>query len=340
MGMTMNLVNSRDGNAAPHKPATRKTILTIAALAVLVALAPACSYFSWLHLPKKKPRTVTNNMTAPQLLEKGERQLKRKKWDDGRTTLKLIEEYLPSSEEFPSAKLLIADSYFYANRYSYAEAEVEYKSFLNYFPRHPQREYVLYRIALCCYAAMENGERDQTATYGAIEAFNNLLQEAPGSPYATDARAKINQCWRRIAEHELVVGIFYVNAYQFAAAESRIKEMLEAYPEQSDRERAYYYLGEALRRKFVGGELFEQEMRAFLDTIGKTEEDTLTAQERKQWMERRNSLVKTELDKYMAEAKSYYQRLVESYPNSPWAARARDRLLELGQTKITEELDG
>jgi len=305
------------------------------ALVVLAALSAACS------LPRRpKAKTFTSGMTAPQLLERGERELRRKKWDDGRATLRLIEEHLPGSEEFPRAKLLIADSYFYANKHGYAEAEVEYKSFLNYFPRHPQKEYVLYRIALCCYAAMENGERDQAPTHKAIEAFDHFLQEVPGSPYATDARAKMNQCWRRIAEHELAVGIFYVNSRQFAAAEARLKGMLEAYPEQSDRERAYYYLGEALRRKYLSAELFEQELRAFLATIGKKEDDVLSRDERKQWFDRRDLFVKSELDRYASEARSYYQRLVESYPGSLWAGRARDRLLELGQVKIAEDLDG
>jgi len=304
--------------------------------ALLLSLGMACTK---LRSPGQV-KQYTGSLTAPQLLEKGELELKRRKWEEGRRTLKLIEEYLPSSEEFPQAKLLIADSFFYANRSSYPEAEVEYQSFLNYFPRHPRKEYVMYRIALCNYAIIENGERDQTTTYKAIEAFNRLLEEAPGTVYATDVRAKISQCWRRLAEHELVVGIFYVNAYHFAAAEARLKGMLETYPEYSDRERAYYFLGEALRRKYPSRDLFAQELRAYLDTIGKQEEDVLTAHERRQWEVLRDAFVKEELGKYTSEARSYYQRLVESYPNSVWAGRARDRLLELGQTRITEELDG
>jgi len=285
-------------------------------------------------------RTYSGSLTAAELLEKGELELKRRKWDEGRRTLKLIEEYLPSSAEFPSAKLLIADSYFYGSRSGFPEAEVEYQSFLNYFPRHPRREYALYRIALCRYATIENSERDQSSTHKAIEAFNQLLQESPGTPYATDVRAKIVQCWRRLAEHELMVGIFYVNSYQYAAAENRLKGMLETYPEYSDRERAYFYLGEALRRKYPSRDLFAQEFRAYLDTIDKQEEDVLTPQERRQWEGLRDTFIRNEVDRNTAEARSYYQRLVESYPNSRWAGRARDRLLELGQIRITEELDG
>lgn len=309
------------------------TITTVALL--LLALCAACK------TPQKaKIRTNTGNLTAPQLLEKGTRELKRRKWEDGRNTLKLIEEFLPSSEEFPAAKLLIADSYFYANKYSHPEAEVEYQSFLNFFPRHPRREYVLYRIALCRFASIENGERDQAATLRAIEAFNFLLQDSPGTPYAIDARAKLNQCWRRLAEHELAVGIFYVNSYHFSAAETRLKSMLETYPEHSDRERAYYYLGEALRRKYPSLELFDQEFRAYLEAINKKEEDTLTQEEKKNWTDILNAYIKTEVDKYTEEAKSYYLRLVESYPASSWAGRARDRLLEIGQVRVTEDLDG
>jgi outer membrane protein assembly factor BamD (BamD/ComL family) len=39
------------------------------------------------------------------------------------------------------------------------------------------------------------------------------------------------------------------------------------------------------------------------------------------------------------EAKGFYQKLVESYPTSAWAARARDRLVEMGQAGVREELD-
>jgi outer membrane protein assembly factor BamD len=300
----------------------------------------ALLFFAACKKPQKtKAPRGTGGLTAQQLLEKGEILLSRKKWERGREALKLIEEFLPNSDEFPSAKLLLADSYFYANRNSYPEAEVEYSSFLNYFPRHPRREYALYRVGLCHYASIENGERDQAATFKAIEAFGRLLEEMPGTPYANEAREKISQCWKRIAERELAVGIFYVNAYQFAAAETRLKGLLETYPEHSDLERAYYYLGEALRRKYPSSALFEQEFQAFL-TANNLREDTVAPEDRRRWRAVLDAFVMAEVDKYLAEARTYYLRLIESYPDSRWAGRARDRLLELGQTKLDEELDG
>ena len=42
---------------------------------------------------------------------------------------------------------------------------------------------------------------------------------------------------------------------------------------------------------------------------------------------------------YRSEAKSYFQKLVESYPGSEWARRAADRLVTMGTSGVKEELD-
>lgn len=42
---------------------------------------------------------------------------------------------------------------------------------------------------------------------------------------------------------------------------------------------------------------------------------------------------------YIKESKTYYQKLTESYPNSDWGRKAKDRLIELGTTITKLELD-
>lgn len=306
------------------------SILTCLAL-VLLPPTIGCS---------KKPQGVhLRNRTAATLLVDGERALKQGKWEDGRKTLRLIEENMPSSPEFPQAKLLIGDSYFFSGKASYPEAAVEYQNFLSYFPRHEMRDYALYHIALCHYAAIENAERDQAETRLALTAFQSLLREAPGSHYAMDAKAKITQCWRRLAESELMVGVFYVNSRHYAGAEKRIKGLLEAYPEYADRERAYYYLGEAMRRKLVGRAQIEQFQKDFLARTGKNDLDDLTDNEEKQFKAEVETYKKSEVAKYREEAKDHFRRLVESYPDSDWAGRAKDNLIEMGQENVKEDLD-
>jgi outer membrane protein assembly factor BamD len=310
---------------------------SIALAALLLAGGVAC------HLPAVRPRPRAKKepeiQTAATILKEGEIYLQNRKWEEGRRILRLIEERLPSSKEFPASKLLVADSFFFGASSTFPEALVEYQSFLNYFPRHERRDYALYRVALCHYAAIENAERDQAETRKALEAFQTLLREAPGSIYAVDAKAKITQCWRRMAESELMIGIFMVKNYQFASAEARLKALMETYPEYVDRERAYYFLGEALRQRPVNGEILKQFNKNYLAKSGKADYKDFTKEEGTQFAKEANALIKEELTKYRDEAKGYYQKLVESYPGGDWAGRANDRLLEMGQAGRKEELD-
>jgi len=307
----------------------------------------------YLHLPvvlilggilacSGKPQTQVDpfrNRTAPDLLATGLMYMQNGKWDEGRRMLRSIEERLPSSPEFPIAKLAIADSYFFASNSSYPEALVEYKSFLNYFPRSDRRDYALYRIALCHYAAIENAERDQAETRKAMEAFQDLLREAPGSIYAVDAKAKITQCWRRLAESELMIGIFYVNSFNYGPAETRLKDLLVTYPDYVDRERAYFYLAEALRKKRLQPEQLKAFQAGFLTKVEKDDMAKLTFAQSEQYKAELKKYTEDEAAKNRREARSYYEKLVESYPTSPWAARASDRLVEMGRVGLKEELD-
>ncbi len=299
---------------------------------VLLAATVGC------RKPKAKPDPL-KGMTSVQLLEKGEAEIKVGRMDDGRRYLRTIEEQLPFTPEYPRAKVLLADSFFFAASPSYPEALVEYQSFLNTFPRHELRDYALYRVALCHYAGIETAERDQAETRKAIDGFQQLLRESPGSVYVTESKAKIVQCWRRLAEHELVVGIFYVNTFHFPGAEKRLKELLETYPEYVDRERAYFWLGEALRRKVVPFDVVKDWEKARLAKLGAEDGSKLDKDQLKQWQKDYDSWARDEVAKYRQEAKSFYQKLVESYPASTWAARAKDRLVEMGTGGVKEELD-
>lgn len=289
----------------------------------------------------RKPKVVDkiHGQTAPELLAKGESLLRKGKWEQGRADLRLIEEYLPSTPEFPKAKLLLADSYFFGSTNNYPEAQVEYQSFLNYFPRSDKRDYALYHIALCHYASIESADRDQAETKKALETFQQLLKESPGSTYAEQAKTKVTQCWRRIAEHELLVGIFYVNTYNYPAAENRLKGLLQAYPEYVDRERAYFYLGEALRKKLVTQEVLAQFNKEFLAKYQKKDFAELSPSDLARYKLDFGAFSKEEVAKYREEGKSYFQKLVESYTTGEWATRARERLVEMGQRDVKEELD-
>jgi hypothetical protein len=65
----------------------------------------------------------------------------------------------------------------------------------------------------------------------------------------------------------------------------------------------------------------------------------LTGAQMDQYRDQLDQLKTAEHEKNQLEAKSYYLKLVESYPGSPWAVRASDRLVEMGQSGLKAELD-
>ena len=305
---------------------------SLTALTLIVAL-------TGLGLGCRKPKTVDKGVSAAVLMAKADTEMKRGKFAEARLTLRQLEQYLPGSPEFPKAKLMLGDSFFFQPSPSFPEAEVEYTSFLNYFPRHEFRDYALYHRALCHFSAIESAERDQAETRRALEGFQQLLTESPGSPYAGEARAKILQCWRRIAEHELQVGVFYVNTYYYPGAEKRLKALLETYPDYVDRERAYYYLGEAMRQRLLSEEELTQFNKDYALKLGKPDLKDITRDEITQYSKDFMSFSQERITGFRNEAKNYYQKLVESYPSSEWARRAADRLVTMGTTSVKESLD-
>jgi outer membrane protein assembly factor BamD len=307
-----------------------KRILTVLTLvAALAALGLGC----------RKPKDVDKGITATELLATADKQMKQGKFNEARLTLRHLEQYLPGSAEFPKAKLMLGDSFFFQGTPSYPEAEVEYASFLNYFPRHEQRDYALYHRALCHFSSIESAERDQTETRKALDGFQQLLKESPGSPYAGVTRAKVVQCWRRIAEHELMVGVYYVNSYHYPGAERRLKNLLETYPDYVDRERAYFFLGEAMRLRLVSGEEMNQFNKEYATKLQKPDLKDLDKDQIAQYQKDLQAYIKEQIKLYRVEAKSYFRKLVESYPGSEWSRLAADRLITMGTEGVKEELD-
>jgi outer membrane protein assembly factor BamD len=307
----------------------KRILTTLTLVAALAALGLGC----------KKPKAVDKGISAAELMTTADKQMKQGKFSEARLTLRHLEQYLPGSAEFPKAKLMLGDSFFFQPSPSFPEAEVEYTSFLNYFPRHELRDYAIYHRALCHFSSIESAERDQAETRKALDGFQQLLRESPGSPYAGETRAKILQCWRRIAEHELIVGVFYVNAYYYPGAERRLKNLLETYPDYVDRERAYYYLGEAMRLRLLSPEEVVQFGKDYAAKLQKPDLKDLDKEQTTQYAKDFLAFSLERIKVFRSEAKSYYQKLVESYPGSEWSRRAADRLITMGTSGVKEELD-
>jgi outer membrane protein assembly factor BamD len=217
----------------------------LGALLAAVAILAACS-------GTKKPDRITRDLLAQPketLFEKGKTLLAKKKLEDARKYLNFVFESYPNDPLGQKALLLVADSYFQQRGATgYLEARYRYRDFVTRYPSAPDRDFALYRYALCYDKERETPDRDQTNTREAINQYDTLLRESPGSPYAADAKKRVGALKDVLAEHEFGVGYFYLRKGDPHAALGRFRGAGERYPEYSSKDKLLFYTAVALDR--------------------------------------------------------------------------------------------
>jgi outer membrane protein assembly factor BamD len=179
-----------------------------------------------------------------ELISRAEAAMARKKYDEGRKDLQRLINQFPESELVPTARLNIGRSYFNEKRYD--EARAEYQRFIELFPQHERVDEARYYMGLSFFRQMEKADRDQTLSKKATAEFQTLVSEFRDSQYAADARAKVAECRRLLAQNELYVGRFYFDRGAYGAAIKRFETILKEYAGSEYDDQALYYLGESL----------------------------------------------------------------------------------------------
>lgn len=217
----------------------------VAVALLAVALLSACA-------GTKKPDRITRDLLSlpkEQIFEKGKTLLAKKKVDDARKYLNFVFESYPNDPLGQKALLMVADSYFRdKSRTGFLEARYRYRDFVTRYPSAPDRDFALYRYALCYDREHETPDRDPTNTKEAIKQFENLLREAPGSAYADESRKRVAALNDVLAEHEFGVGLFYLHKGDPGAALGRFRYAGEQYPHYSARDKLLFYTAEALEK--------------------------------------------------------------------------------------------
>lgn len=146
-----------------------------------------------------------------------------------------IQKYSDVKNKFPysrfaaEAELKIADLQF--KRESYPEAQGAYQLFKEFHPKHPQSDYVTYRLALSYYNQLPSTiDRDLSLADKAILYFDETTNSYPNSPYAKEAREKKDACLKMLANKELYIAKFYDKRSMYEAARGRYETILKSYP--------------------------------------------------------------------------------------------------------------
>ena len=185
-------------------------------------------------------------LSSAEALAQGKKLFEARKYNRARPFLSHAFEVEPNSAGGREALLMVADCYFETgSQADLIQAEAKYRDFQNRFPTSPRASYVQYRIAQSLANRIEKPQRDQSPTLKAKTALEELLRLYPTSEYAPAAREKLDEVHTRLAEHEYLVGHFYLRYGLPGSAATRLEGLLRDYPGTQIEDKALFYLGRA-----------------------------------------------------------------------------------------------
>ncbi len=127
----------------------------------------------------------------------------------------------------------------------HAESIVTIERFIRMHPGHKDLAYMYYLAGLNYYYQMTDVNRDQSSTQKALDAFNEVVNRFPQSPYARDARLKITLCYDHLAGKEMTVGRYYQAQKMWLPAINRFRTVVQQYQTTSQTPEALYRLTES-----------------------------------------------------------------------------------------------
>ncbi len=214
-------------------------IASLAAVAVLLPLTAGCA-----ALGGGGSRSETGYIArdaeslyaaAKARLDRGDTQIAAALFDE-------VERQHPYSPWARRAQLMSAFSYY--TRKDYTKAIETARRFLTIHPGNKDAPYAYYLIALSYYEQISDVDRDQQITEQALAALNDVQRRYPTTPYAADARLKIDLVNDHLAGKEMEIGRFYQRTGQWLASQMRFQNVVEDYQTTSHTAEALYRLTE------------------------------------------------------------------------------------------------
>ncbi len=150
-----------------------------------------------------------------------------------------LEQNYPFSTWAVNAQIMQGYSLYLQNKYTEAIATLD--RFIQLHPAHREIAYIYYLRALCYYEQIADIQRDQKGTEVAMAALQEVVTRFPNSPYASDARLKIDLCRDHLAGKEMEIGRYYLKQHLYEAAIGRFQRVVDDFqttahvPEALDR---------------------------------------------------------------------------------------------------------
>ena len=179
------------------------------------------------------------------LFDRAMEQMKHNRFDQARMILQTLINTYPDSEFIARAKLAVGDSWYAeGGTTSLAQAELEYKDFITFFPNMPEAAEAQLKIANIHYQQMEKPDRDFTHAMRAEEEYRQLILQFPDSKLLPEAKQRLLEVQEVLAQREFQVGRFYYLRNSYPAAIARLQSVVDRYPLYSGADDALFLLGQ------------------------------------------------------------------------------------------------
>ncbi len=139
------------------------------------------------------------------------------------------------------SELRLADTYFEQDKYP--EAIQGYSTFVRVRPNHRKVPFAMWRIGICHFEQIPSSfflfppahEKDHGATKDALRAFRRYVDRFPDDEHNGEARERILDCRRELADFELYVARFYLRQDRPVSARGRLETLHDDFADVSDR---------------------------------------------------------------------------------------------------------
>ncbi len=221
----------------------RRPLLLAVAVAAIVPLA-ACGTLGGGGgggRTKIDQRYVARDVNT--LYNAGYQRLERRNYMQAAVIFDEVERQHPYSVWARRAQLMSAFSYYAAG--DHTKSIESSRRFLSIHPGNRDAPYALYLIAINYYEQISDVTRDQAITRQALDALGELVRRYPATPYAADARLKIDLVNDHLAGKEMEIGRFYQRRQRWLASVIRFRTVIDQYQQTSHTPEALMRLTES-----------------------------------------------------------------------------------------------
>lgn len=181
----------------------------------------------------------TKGWSADKLYAEARQELESGNYDKAIRHFEKLESRYPFGAYAQQAQMQVAYAYYRQNDQAQCLAAVE--RFIRLHPNHPRVDYMYYLRGLANFndkkglfdfiSSQDPTERDPKAARAAFDAFKQLIERFPDSPYAEDSRDRLRYLVEAMAQYEVHVAGYYLRQGAFLAAANRAQNVLRGYPD-------------------------------------------------------------------------------------------------------------